>query len=353
MNIKAMNRSDCSLPLFAALAFAFVAGPLFGQDADRLYPKSGAAVTGKIEEMTRDGVVIEVRGTNQKFATQDIARIVYEGEPQLLSRVKELVANGQIDTAVENFKKVDPKSISREESKKDFEFYKGYLQAYLALKGQGDPKVAANSLAKYEKENPQTIHYYDTVEQLGELAIALQRYDMAATYYKSLGTAPSPDAKFRSSYLVGKALLIQGKLAEAKTSFNEVISANATNPGAKKMQNMAKVSLIRCDAADKAKAAEAEKNLMQMVMENDATDVPLMAHIYNALGDLARREGKNEQATLAFLHTDLLFASEGDAHAEALFNLSQLWGQVGDPQRAADAKARLQSQYGGTPWAKK
>lgn len=323
------------------------------QEADRLYPKTGATVTGQIIEITRDKVTIEVRGNNQNYAVQDIARIVYESEPPLLSRTKELVANGQWDMAYENIRKVDAKAISRDEAKQDYEFYKGYLLAYMALRGKGDPKGAASVLAAYEKANPQSIHYYDTVEQLGELAEALGLPDRAIKYYETLSTASSPDAKFRANYLVGKTLLAQGKLAEAKKAFGDVVAANATNPGAKKMQNMAKVSLIRCDSADKSKSAEAIKNLMQLVVDGDASDNSLMAHIYNALGDINRREGKNEEAAIAFLHTDLLFASESDAHAEALYNLSQIWGQIGDPQRGADAKARLQEQYGGTPWAKK
>jgi hypothetical protein len=63
--------------------------------------------------------------------------------------------------------------------------------------------------------------------------------------------------------------------------------------------------------------------------------------------------GQNEGAVLAFLHTDMLFANQPDSHAEALYQLSTLWGKLGEPQRAADAKARLANLYAGSSWAKK
>jgi len=48
------------------------------QDRDRVYPVKGAAVTGKIVEKNRDRVVIEVRGNNQNFPSNEILRLLYE-----------------------------------------------------------------------------------------------------------------------------------------------------------------------------------------------------------------------------------------------------------------------------------
>ena len=49
----------------------------------------------------------------------------------------------------------------------------------------------------------------------------------------------------------------------------------------------------------------------------------------------------------------LEFLGLPDSHAEALYQLSGLWTKLGDPQRAADAKARLMNLYAGSSWAKK
>ena len=55
--------------------------PLEAQERDRVYPVKGAAVTGKIVEKNRDRVVIEVRGNNQNFPSNEVLRVLYEGEP--------------------------------------------------------------------------------------------------------------------------------------------------------------------------------------------------------------------------------------------------------------------------------
>ena len=61
-----------------ALATAFGSPSAFAQD-DRVFPlKGGAAVKGKIVERTRDKVVIEVRGANQNFPSNEIARVVFD-----------------------------------------------------------------------------------------------------------------------------------------------------------------------------------------------------------------------------------------------------------------------------------
>jgi hypothetical protein len=42
-----------------------------------------------------------------------------------------------------------------------------------------------------------------------------------------------------------------------------------------------------------------------------------------------------------------MFSSQPDAHAEALLRLIELWPQVGQPARAAEARGELQQRYPG------
>ena len=90
-----------------------------------------------------------------------------------------------------------------------------------------------------------------------------------------------------------------------------------------------------------------------MVDEGDSTDAELYSELFNALGGIFRAAGNNDEAILAFLKTDLLYASEPDAHAEALYNLSQLWTLIGENQRATETKSRLSKLYPTSPWLKK
>ncbi|MCY2973396.1 MAG: hypothetical protein NTW52_01885 [Planctomycetota bacterium] len=332
--------------------FAIVANAI-SQEADRLYPKSGSTQTGKIVEMTPDNVVMEIRGNKQNFPSSDVLRIVYEGEPAPFSRAKEQASTDQWDQALESLKRIDPKSIERPEVKNELLFYQGLVLGQLALQGQGDAAAAKSRLLEFARANAKTsFHFYQLSEMLGLLAVSLGDSDKAATYFGAMGKSPVAETMLQGRYLMGSALLAQGKQAEAKKAFTDAIAASADSVAAKKYQKLSKVAINRCDILD-GKIPAAIENLRKMVEEGDATDSQLFSAIYNALGLAHQKEGKNQEAILDFLHTDLLFQSEIDMHAEALYYLSQLFATIGEPQRAADAKSRLQSLYSNSTWAKK
>jgi tetratricopeptide (TPR) repeat protein len=353
------------LPIFvgkpAAIAFRLLCSGLVGwtmmaqaisQEADKLYPKSGATQTGKIVDMTRDSVVMEIRDNKQNFPSSDILRIVYEGEPPQFSRAKEQAATDQWDQALESLKRIDTKSIERPEIKNELLFYQGLVLGQLALQGQGDAAAAKARLLEFARANPKSFHFYQLSEMLGLLAVSLGANEEAAKYFGAMSSSPVAETMLQGRYLMGSALLTQGKPAEAKKAFSDAIAASADSVAAKKYQKLSKVAINRCDILD-GKTAAAIENLRKMVEEGDATDSQLFSAIYNALGLAHQKEGKNQEAVLDFLHTDLLFQSETDMHAEALYYLSQLFATIGEPQRAADAKSRLQSLYSNSTWAKK
>ena len=78
-----------------------------------------------------------------------------------------------------------------------------------------------------------------------------------------------------------------------------------------------------------------------------------MGQAYNALGAFYRSKQQDTDAVLAYLHVDLLFASNPSAHAEALYHLSQLWGKLDKPDRGVDAANRLRANYAGSSWAQR
>lgn len=353
------KKMKLSTPIQPAIALACLAlatafgSPIAVAQEDRVFPlKGGAAVKGKILERTRDKVVIEVRGANQNFPSNEIARVVFDGEPQQLSRAKDLIGAGNLDQAIEEFKKIDVPSIKNDEIKKDYEFYRGYLAAANALRGKGDAAGAKTLLLNWAKENPTSHLFYSASEKLGELAMATGTPDKAALYFGVLAGSPFPELKVKGGYLAGKALLALKQTAEAKAKFAAVTQAQVSDPASLKLKKLANVASISCDAAE-GKADQALQALEKIVDESDSADAELFSALYNTMGSILQTAGKHEEAILAFLKTDLLYASEVDAHAEALYWLSQLWPKVGENQRATEAKSKLSKLYPTSQWLTK
>ena len=143
---------------------------------DKIFPlKNGAegiAAAGKIVERTRDKVVIEKGGANQNFDTNQISRVVFDGEPQPLTAAKRLIREGNLDQAIEEFRKIDQATLKSDDLKQDYAFYRGYISASNALRGKGDAAAASKALLAWARDNSTSHLFYMASEKLGELAIA-------------------------------------------------------------------------------------------------------------------------------------------------------------------------------------
>jgi len=323
---------------------------------DKVFPLKGGvegiAASGKIVERTRDKVVIEKGGANQNFDVNQISRVVFDGEPQGLTSAKRLIRDGNLDQAIDEFRKIDQSTLKNDELKQDYAFFRGYISALNALRGKGDAAAASRALLAWAKDNSTSHLFYMASEKLGELAIANGTPDQAARFFDVLGKSPFDEFKVKGNYLSGKALFANKQIPEARAKFSLVAQSQVSDPVSLKLKKLANLAAVRCDAAD-GKTPQAIETLEKMVDEGDSTDAELFSELFNALGGILRTAGNNDEAILAFLKTDLLYATELDAHAEALYNLSQLWTAVGENQRATEAKSRLSKLYPTSPWLKK
>ena len=349
--MRSLKKFSCLAVPMAFAAAGLCAPTVWAQD--KIYPLAGGASSnGKIVERTKDKVVIEVRGVNQSFDTNLIGRLLFDGEPPQLSRVKGFILEGQLDQAIEEFKKIDASTVNKpDEIRQDYNFFKGYLAALNALRGKGDAANASKLLLSWASENRSSHLFYTASEKLGELAMASGAPD-AERYFGVLAAAPFVEFKIKGNYLSGKALLTNKKPTEAKAKFAAVTQIQVADPVSLKFKKLASLGTIQCDAAE-GKTTQAIEAIEKMVDEGDSTDAELFSELFNTLGGILQAAGKNEEAVLSYLKTDLLYASEPDAHAEALFHLTQLWPLIGENQRATEAKSRLSKLYPTSLWLKK
>jgi len=316
---------------------------------DRVYPLSGAPVSGKIVEMKPDSVTVESGSKKQTLTIDQIQKILYEGDPPSLTKGREFALDGQWDQALDELRRVDFEGLKRDYVKADVLFYLAKSEAEMALVGRGNTTEAAKKMLAFVGANSQNIHFFGAAKTLGDLAVAMGSYDQAAKYYGALAKAPSADLKIESVYLTGLAKLRQGKSSEAQADFDKVIGASVQSTAAARLQTLAKAGRA-VTLSQQGQGAEGLKLVDTLIAELDPADSEMASRIYNAQGASYEATGDSLSAVLAYLHTHLMFSGQADAHAESLSKLVQLWPKVGKPERAAEARNELQQRYPG--WGK-
>ncbi|MFN3193400.1 MAG: tetratricopeptide repeat protein [Aureliella sp.] len=334
--------------LLASISFG--ATPSFA--ADKVYPKNGVPASGQIKALSWTKATINVRGKDQTFDMADVSKVAFDGEPRELERARDQFVNGQYDQALEEIKKVDKGGISRKLITQDIDFYRWYCEGKMALSGNGDRNAAINGLRSIASANRTTHHLLDIAEMLGQLHMSIGKPKEAATFFGVLLRAPDDTTKAIGTYRLGLVELADDKTAEARKRLSSLASAASSSPEMKRLQNLARVALSVCDQRD-GKTEEALKRLDTLVAATDSTDQELYARINNAKGACYLAQNKPTEALFHYLQTDLLFFSEAEAHAEALYHLSDLWKRYGNPSKAADARQRLSNQYASSAWASK
>lgn len=323
------------------------------QAQDKVYPIQGAVASGKIVDITRDEITIEVRGNNQKLPVAEVRKVVFDDEPSGLDRAREMFAQEQYSQVLDELKKIDASAIKNPLVVQDFDFYRFYSEGKLGLTGSGGDKAKAKAgLLALATKNKNSHHMIELSALLGDLAVGLGKPDEAARYYGLLMSSPNPDIKALAVYYLAQLELGQGKNSEARTRFQQLAGLTSSNAVTVRLKSLAEVGLALCDARD-GKPQQALDQLKQMVAKYDSTDQELFARIYNAQGACYIALEKPTQALLAYLRTDLMYFTDAESHAEALYQLIALWPKAGEPARAAETRARLVSQYAGSVWANK
>jgi tetratricopeptide (TPR) repeat protein len=307
---------------------------------------------GKITDVSPTEITLTVGGTERKVPVNQVQRINLAGEPAALRQARSAVLAGQYEQALESLASLTDEDTKSPILRQEIGFYRVLARAKLALLGSGDPKAAEEEMKSFAGKERTTFHFFEIAELLGDLAKASGDYAAAAGYYRYLAKAPWPDYALRSDVLLAGALRAQGKFSEAIAQYERALAASATDPVAIRQQTLARIGKAAC-LAQQGQATEAVEELQDVITKNDPVDEQLFAQAYLALGTAYRQANQTLDAVLAYLHIDLLFYGQREAHAEALYNLTELWPQVDQPARSVEARQLLQSRYAGTVWAKR
>ena len=323
------------------------------QRPDQVFPQRGSPLTGIITEIAKTHVTINVRGSDQKVEVIDLKRVVFAEDPPELMCSRDNILNGQLENGLAELKRIDGASIQREYVQQDLAYYLAYAQAKLALTGGGDKAAARQALLNFVASAKDSFHFFEAAQLLGDLAVAMEQYDDATKYYGAIAKlAPWPEYQLRSAVLEARVLEAQGKAADAIAKYETVINNPIDTAEATRQKSLARVGKA-AGLAETGQHAEGIKILEEIIAKSDPQDNELFGRAYNALGRCQLKADRPKEALLAFLHVDVLFYSEADVHAEALYHLTKLWQQVNKSDRAVTARTLLNERYAGSPWSKR
>lgn len=347
------SRQSAVPRLLAALLLGLLAPTAVHAQQDAVLGERGTTTFGSIVEITRTQITMETPQGKKLFPVNEIQKVSFKEDPRELRTARDGIARGQLENAQSDLEKISVDGIARQEIRQDLQFYKAYCAGRLALVGGGDKGAAVRAMRAFVEapENSESFHYYTAVELLGDLAVAMARYESGVKYYNMLSESPWPDTRMKGAILEANAMVSQGLFAEALARFDAVLATPLDDARAREQKLLATLGRAVCLAAT-GKPDEGIALVIKIIDENNSQEKPaLFARAYNALGTCYLKANKPQDALLAFLHVDLLFTQDPDAHAEALYNLSTLWKSLNKSERALKARSLLESRYSGSPWA--
>ena len=341
-----------SILAFSLCSFISLSSGLFAQQFDQVIPKTGSNVSGVVTGESATEVEIEVRGSKRKIPVNEIKRVTFGEDPTELKRGRDNILTGNFEAGLDELKKVSAADLTRALIKQDYAFYRALAIGRMALSGGGDKAAAKTSMMNFVRAAPNSYHFLEAAELLGDIAVSQGDYANAAKYYAAITVkSPWPDYKMRGNVLEGRALIAQNDYAAAQSKFDAVVAMQVDTPAAIMQKQIAEVGRALC-MGELGQPEPAIAALNKVIADNDPKAMELFGRAYNALGRCHLKAKRPKDALLAFLHVDLLFYGNPEVHAESLYYLGKLWDGANRSERAVTARNLLTTRYAGSPWAK-
>lgn len=345
-----------TLVLFVSLSF--IASPLWAIDiVTRKSTETRAS--GDITEVTKDSIKVKPRtGPEITIPTNDIIKIEWDGQPSEFQLAMTDEQNLRLDKALQGYEKALPKvPTGKSYLKADVEFHIARTWSSMGLSDSSKLDQAIAKVEAFKDANPNSFRYYENLLHLGHLYVAKEDYIKADATFNALSRAPFPETQMQAKIASADVLLKQNNLSGAITAYDQVIALPANDDSTKGRKLEAMIGKATCQIRQD-KVDESLKVVVDVIKQAPAANTSLLSKAYLAKGDCLVRQGKNDQALLAYLVVDIVLApkmaaAERDFHAQALFNLAKLWPTVGQPGRAAEASSALETNYPESSWTKK
>ncbi|MBL8889799.1 MAG: tetratricopeptide repeat protein [Planctomycetaceae bacterium] len=310
-------------------------------------------LTGKMLEMNATEISIERNRQASKISVQEIDHIRFSDEPNRMNQVREQINGRQFEQAAKELAGMSWEGL-RPETVLDGLYYSAKVKAELALMGVAGHSLAdaVGLLRKFQESGKNHYQYNRAMLLYGQLAFSANRLPLAIETFQGLTGVADQMTAIQAYLELGNAQLLDNKPVEAAQSFKKAAEFDLADAQSLRLKQTAKIMGHVAEAGNGG--IEASVSAIQAIIANESPDdVFLNAVAYNALGRLQFGANQMRDAELAYLHTELLFASNPQAHPEALFHLIKIWSDAGKTDRATEAREKLKGRYGGSYWATK
>ena len=315
-------------------------------------------IGGEIKTISRTEVVVFQKVGNKeiKIPANEIVLVEWDGAPPEFGAARGHEDAGNYPLAMTSLTEAaDAAKGADANVRADIEFFIARTAAKMAIADPTQAEVAFTKLKAFGTAHRDNFRFFEAQALLAEVALRTNQAPVADTAFNSLTTAPWSDTKMAGQIGLARVLLAGKNVTGAKTGFDAVVALEAKSPVELARRLQAMLGQARCMQLQ-MQHAEALKVLEQVVEQADAEETRTLAEAYLLQGDsLVALAQSPKDAVLAYLHVDVIpaLAAEGDLHAEALFQLSKLWGTIGQATRGTEASAKLEQLYPNSEWTKK
>jgi tetratricopeptide (TPR) repeat protein len=350
---KKMTRMAVTLGL-VSLTWASWAAELSVLEKDGVTTRS---LTGDIvQETTREVVVANDKGEEERIPAFLIESIKYDGQPPELASARSFATQGRYDEALASMMtildQIDAKESANLDASLRFEIL--VLKTKKGLKSGGDLPAALEWYQGQQEFLSTSRHYYPSLEWGGRIKLAQRDFTGASELFEKLASVDWPGYRERSQRYLAQVTLEQGKGDEAARLFEDILASTSSGNAVDWEKSLARIGRAKALVLV-GKADEAVSLCQQALNDSSLADRPeALAPLRNTLGDALEALGKKKESVLeGYMWVHVLYSSEEMEHARSLFHLTKLLPEIGYPQYGEQMAQILQSKFGQTEWGRK
>ena len=339
--------------MLAALVVALTGSNAFS--TDQLTRKSDRVTfRGEFTEMTATAVTVKIsNGQTETVPVSDIFTVRFDQEPPTLAQAQSNERSGQLDLALQKYDEIrkeyngDDKRLAT-----DLTFLIARTQVKSALADPAKVEAASSAIQAFRTANQSNFRYLEaTLLEAQLLATDSAKADQARTLLQEVESAPVKGFQLQANVQLGRLLLNANDAASALAAFEKVVQQSAGDAGSSAALFDGLLGKAMCQQKQ-GQFDEAVTTLDQVIGQAGESATQTLAEAWVLKGDCYRTQNKPRDALYAYLHVDVLYASEPAAHAESLYRLASLWAPAGHQDRADDAIQRLTERYPNSTWAR-